>query len=322
MKYNWGNAGQNRGPEQHTEARFRRKSREIKLRNRIDIVLLRTAAVFVLFLVGGWFLGIETGFRQGIFDPPPLRPLTDQRLLVNIRDDIIDKPLLDSVFHPPEESIYISQAGGKLHRYYPRTGLWRRETIELADHLLNPDIFLLRSGSGADARSQRPGSDPDLDSLWGITGGGGLVHGRRGNWRVLVGDSFFSGARGMPVSAKQLTTAAVSGDGRWLVVGTRRDGAGIYDLKTRQWLNLEPRFYDALPAPQVTHLAFCRDHFWIGGPGGLASRAVPAQAAVASICRSSSSSQPKSKLGRNCLFGRYPMNCPLNFTTIRGRSPA
>jgi len=63
----------------------------------------------------------------------------------------------------------------------------------------------------------------------------------------------------------------VSPDNRWLVVGTRAAGIGIYDSARRAWLTVRTELYDQLPALTITHLLWWRDRFWIGTPAGLTS---------------------------------------------------
>ncbi|UCH92782.1 MAG: hypothetical protein JSV88_21135, partial [Candidatus Aminicenantes bacterium] len=233
------------------------------------ILVLVVFSVFILW----WLLGVLVGHGFGIFDPPPIRQIKDPRILTNIRDNINEHPLLDAVFHQPEGYVYMSQEGGMIHGYNPSTGLWFTEKTFLPDRLINPDLILLRSGCGTDLLSyRRPLKECwDKDSLWGLTANGGLVRRSKGEWEIVKSDSMFIGSRGQPVMQDQLTSAAVSQDNQWLVVGTQEDGIGIYHLKTREWLRLQEDFFKDLPSPEVTHITWCDDRFWIGGPGGLAS---------------------------------------------------
>lgn len=260
-----------RTQERRAEAEF--KSLKIPFKKRIDIVwLILVSVVFTVFILW-WLVGVLLGHRFGMFDPPLTRPIKDPRILINIRDNINKKPLLDAVFHEPEGSVYLSQEGGIIHGYNPSTGLWFSEKTFLQDRLINPEIILLRSGCGTDPLSYRKSLREcwDAHSLWGLTGNGGLVHRIHSKWKIIKSDSMFIGLRGQPVIQDQLTAAAVSKNNQWLLVGTDKDGIGIYHLKTGEWVQLQKDFFKNLPSPEVTHITWCNNRFWIGGPGGLAS---------------------------------------------------
>lgn len=260
-----------RTQERRAEAEF--KSLKIPFKKRIDVVwLILVLVVFSVFILW-WLVGVLLGHRFGMFDPPLVRPIKDPRILINVRDNINKNPLLDAVFHEPEGYVYLSQEGGIIHGYNPSTGLWFSEKTFLQDRLINPEIILLRSGCGTDPLSYRRswGECWDANSLWGLTGNGGLVLRSHGKWEIVKSDSMFIGLRGQPVMQDQLTAAAVSKNNQWLVVGTEKDGIGVYHLRTGEWVQLQKDFFKNLPSPGVTHITWCNNRFWIGGPGGLAS---------------------------------------------------
>lgn len=267
MKNNW----ETKGRTLDRRAEEQLKIREIPLRRRIDVILFTgIAAVFVIFALL-WAIGVLVGGGVGLFDKPPIRPIADERILTNVRDDLQKKPLLDAVQHREDHRIYISQTGGTVHGYHPATGLWKSEKPFSKDQLLAPDLVMLRSGSGADILSDPAGQNPDPGSLWGLSANHGLVRRFDGQWRTVIGDTLFSGPQGTPVKSGQLTAAAVSPDGKWLVVGTSSEGAGIYHLETRRWIPIKSDIARALPSHTVTHAAWWNNRFWIGGPSGLVS---------------------------------------------------
>lgn len=270
MKKIWHDLG--RRQDSRVEADFR--SLRIPFRSRLDAVWFVLLISVLFILVGWWLIGVVVGQWFGAFDPPVVQPVADQRILTNIRDNIRENPLLDAVFHMPEDCIYISQKGGMLHRYNPSTGLWSTETPfskSSKGQMLEPDIILLRSGCGTDPLSNRFRECTDEGNVWGLTANGGLVRRSEGSWQVVKSDSVFIGSGGEPVEQEQLTAAAISPDNEWLVVGTKGNGFGIYHLKSHRWLQLKEDFLNMLPSPTVTHIAWCHDRFWIGGPGGLVS---------------------------------------------------
>jgi hypothetical protein len=260
MNKTWHN--KERTEERRIEAGLNRL--KLPFRKRADAVwfLLFYSAVFV-FLIW-WLFGVLLGHRFGFFDPPPIQTIKDSRILVNIQDDIQEKPLLDAVYHPPEQSLYISQQGGRIHRYSPATGLWKTEN-------LLTDLLQLRSGNGNDPLSNHKIANWDDDSLWGLTEGNGLIRRKDKIWKIIKSNSIFMGSNQKPVAAGQLTTAAVSSNKQWLVVGTLKDGFGIYHLKTGLWKQVLKNQYDLLPSQRINHVAWSRGLFWLGSPKGLIS---------------------------------------------------
>lgn len=270
MSTDWQELDRNRSLDLRAKAIF--KSLKVRFRHRIDAVWFALVLAIFILLILGWLGYVLVGQRLGIFDPPPIQPLQDCRILTNVRDNIRQQTLLDAVFHLSDRRIYISQQGGKLHRYDPYPKLWTTIDTGLSDQLLDPDLILLRSGNGTDPRSFRIKVNPGPEPLWALTGRQGLVYSQDGKeWTVVVGDSTFVGSKGKPVEQAQLTAAAVSGDRQWLMVGTREEGIGIYHLESRRWLTLQPGVFKALPSNRVTHMAWCQNYFWIGGPSGLAA---------------------------------------------------
>ncbi|MCB0109819.1 MAG: hypothetical protein KDE53_28045, partial [Caldilineaceae bacterium] len=90
-------------------------------------------------------------------------------------------------------------------------------------------------------------------------------------WEILLADTAFIGAQGSPVTTEQLTTAVLSPDKRWLLLGTRDAGIGIYDNNAHRWRTLSQNLYAQLPALQIDHLRWWQGRFWIGTPNGLTS---------------------------------------------------
>lgn len=266
MTKQWHDRG--RSVERREDCRL--KGLRLKFHHRIDVVWLVVLLFIFIFFIASWLVGVLLGNRWGWFDRPLLQSLEDPRILSNIRDEIESKTILDAVYHPLEGNIYISRQGGDIYCYQPATNIWSNENpfnIDAGDPN-KPDIVLLRSGNGTDAFSNRPVTG-DPHSLWGLTANGGLVRRTGKKWQVLVHDTPWIGCRNKPVEHGDLISAAVSQDQQWLMVGTRQDGLGLYNLKERQWESLSPDFYKTLPSVSVTHLAWSQGRFWIGGPSGL-----------------------------------------------------
>jgi hypothetical protein len=254
--------------DQAPKAAFAFESLNLPLRRRIDGVLLTFGAVALSALLILWFFVVQTADSIHLLEAPVVSLLKDERILFNVRDNLPDSPFLDAVLHS-DNRIYISQAGGLIHRYDPATGLWSYERPLPGDGLSNHNYVLLRSGCGDDPRSEAAKSCPEPNVLWAVTENGGLIKRSGRSWEVVVGDTAFRGANGRLMNSQDLTTAAVSGDGRWLVVGTDRDGFGVYNLQTRHWLTLPDELMERLPSLSITRMAWWRDSFWLAGPRGL-----------------------------------------------------
>lgn len=269
MKTFWQVPG--RTPQERSEAEFREKTRSLRPWHRIEGVSLSGIGAAIVLLGLLFTFLVATGERIGVFDAPMLRPIADQRLLTNVRDELADKPILDAVFHKPDREVYIAQQGGAIHRYDPATGLWSTDHPFDDKSLIAPDFVQLRSGCGADPTSARASACADPDSLWALSASGGLARHSRNGWEILVGDSVFAGASGRAIENAALRSVAVSDDARWLAFGTQEDGLGLYDNQRNAWLSLTSDFFSSLPAPSVPHLRWARGRFWIGTPQGLAT---------------------------------------------------
>lgn len=242
---------------------------KLSLRNRIDGILLILFTIFVVSLASFTLFWVVTGSRLGWFDAPLIQLLADNRILQNVRDDLNTRPILDAQLHLPINRVVFSQTGGSIHFYNPETGLWTTEQPFSTTTSLNSDLVMLRSGCGADHHASLASTCPDPDPLWAVSRSGGLARRSHGQWEVLVSDTIFVGSDGLPVQSADLTSAAVSDDLRWLALGTRAAGVGLYNRDYHEWVPLSTA--GALPDPAVTHLVWWQGQFWIGGPKGLAT---------------------------------------------------
>ncbi|MCP4111376.1 MAG: hypothetical protein GY749_38575, partial [Desulfobacteraceae bacterium] len=270
MSTKW--ADQNRTLADRVRAEFESRTLPLRFPRRIDIILCILLLLCVIVLWGGWTGFVKISDRLGLFDPELIQFIEDERILTNVRDNIKEKPLLDAVIHQPDGLVYLSQAEGVMHRYDPLTHLWSFEPVDIFENeQINKNLTFLRSGCGADPLSSAAADCPEPDSLWGISAEGGLVRRSDGEWKILVSDTAFIGANGKPVEGDELSTAAVSGDKKWLVLGTKNNGAGIYNTENRLWIRNDKSFFNNLPCLSITHIAWWKNRFWIGGPKGLIS---------------------------------------------------
>ncbi|MBX2998828.1 MAG: hypothetical protein KF893_09990 [Caldilineaceae bacterium] len=256
-------------PRDRARRAFHARAWSIPLRHRTDVVLILGIGLGLAILAALWFVAVQAAQVYDLLDPPLVQPLADERILTNVRDDLTRRPLLDAVYHSADGRVYMAQAGGMIHRYDPATRLWSEETPFPADAPIHRDFVVLRSGCGESPLADNAVACPDGDALWAVSQAGGLARRSDGDWRIVVGDTLFRGASGAPVDEIQLTTAAVSPDKRWLVLGTQDDGIGIYDTVQGVWRTFPADFWQTLPDLRITHLVHWRNWFWIGTPGGL-----------------------------------------------------
>lgn len=271
MNINWQNNG--RTPNERANARLRARGWATPLRRRIDLPLLLLLALISSTIALAWLVGWFLADRAALLDPPVVRPLADERLRINLRDTLADRALLDATFHNADQRVYLLQEGGAIHTFDPATDLWTTEQPFLDNTLIETDLHLLRSGCGRDPASTRADTCADSDTIWAISRAGGLVRKVAGRWEVVIGDLAWIGLRGAPVAGDQVTAVANSADGRWLLLGTRADGVGLYDTTRGIWAAREAlRTAGANPAG-ATMIVWWQNRFWIGGPAGLTTLA-------------------------------------------------
>jgi hypothetical protein len=211
---------------QHRETLHTRYQRDLKAATQplrfpkfLDLVWITIILLATIGLLMGWGLFVQIGEQFGWFDPPVLRPVPDERILNNLRSE--NSPLLAATYHLPEKKLYIAQQGGLLHSYDPDTDLWRttKPFQNLKD--IHGKTIALRSGCGTDPNSNNLKSCADPESLWALAENNTLARRYQGKWSVVTGDSAFVGRGGKKSNTEDLTAAALSSDGRWLLLGTR-----------------------------------------------------------------------------------------------------
>lgn len=267
MKASWDHTG--REPATRAEARLRVRTTATPLRRRIDLALLMLLVALVAMLTLTWGLGVVVTDRARVLDPEIVQPLADERLVNNIRDTLDSRAILDATFHKPERRLYLAQQGGSIHSYDPETRLWSSDQPFPDANLIASDLTMLRSGCGQDPATTHTSLCADPESIWAISRDGGLVRRKSGRWQVVVSDVAWIGRRNTLVEGDQITAVASSPDGRWLLLGSRGDGVGLYDNLNSAWA-AQPTLITATDHPTATTaIAWHDDAFWIGGPQGL-----------------------------------------------------
>ena len=253
-----------RRPGRARRARIRFSNHPFKLAERMDPLYLAALLLGAAILGVSWFVGVRLTTRLDRSLDNPVRALPDERLLTNVRDGLPQREVLDATFHEADGRLYLSQDGGQIHSYDPETGLWKFEMPYGKTAPINPRFVTLQSGCGGLEPC------PDGESLWALSDEGGLARKRDGGWELVVSDTSFQGADGLPVDQTDLICAAISSDGIWLVVGTRSQGFGLYALDRHRWVRLSASFFQVLPSLVIERAVWWRGRFWLGGPNGLA----------------------------------------------------
>ncbi|NBC32746.1 MAG: hypothetical protein GVY13_08730 [Alphaproteobacteria bacterium] len=243
--------------------------RQVPLAGRLDPALLLLVVLGLGLAAGTGWLAAEAVARLGLFEPPLLRVVPDDRLLANLRDGLEEDPLTAATVHVRESALYLAQQDGRLHRYDLATGLWSTTRPFGPGSGLAGPVTALRAGCGGGAAGSDADDCADPEVLWAMGRAGGLLRRDAGGWRALIPDTAFIGRDGQPVSHAALTTAAVSGDGRRLAVGTRTGDLGLFDIDRQAWTPLPAAAAAMLPEAPIDRLRWWRGQFWIGSAAGL-----------------------------------------------------
>lgn len=199
-------------------------------------------------------------------------PLADKRILINVRDDLPQKPFLEAIHHRTsaqqrEGELVVSQTGGAIHTLDLRTEVWKTERPDFPS-IQDDQIIALRSGNGTYNFS----SPFDRRWLWGLTRDGGLVARKeQGRWQTMVSDSRFISPEGTPVEGSQVRMAKVSDDKRWILVVARNSilsapsCLGLYDNRDRCWISHEL----SGDFREINDLAWWNQQFFLGTDKGL-----------------------------------------------------
>lgn len=186
--------------------------------------------MILIFLA--WGLTVVQMDRWGAFDGSgEFAPVADSRKRFHADEDIATHTVLDAV--PWGDRLVVSLGNGQNLQYDPGMDLWDN-LPSLPQSLRDRRAVQVRAGNGHMDQS----FDASSDRLFARTPTGGLAVLIDGKWRVVSHDTQFTGLNGRPVSWSDVTAAAVSGDRRFLLLGCRTQGIGLYSIRHRVWLNV------------------------------------------------------------------------------------
>ncbi|GAB5387744.1 MAG: hypothetical protein Alpg2KO_07120 [Alphaproteobacteria bacterium] len=251
-------------------------ARRVGYRGRQDpanlMVIIAVAVMFMLVALGG----VVLARAAGVFEPQLITEVDDPRRLTNLRNDLRRNPIVDSVWHGPDQSLYVLKRGNLVQRYHQPTGLWHDEPLGGAEQGVAGQVIYLQSGCGDDPRLAPGESDcEDTETLWALTDSGGLLRRTGGTWKVLAGGSAFVGADGRAVSNEQITAVARAVDGEMLLFGAGEQGLGLYHITGRRWLPLPAEQHKEIAQAAVREIKAVGDGFAIATGNGLYAFARP-----------------------------------------------
>ena len=270
-------------PHQHHthRERFKRISernlRKIPFRQRFDPIWGFLVGFSVFAIICGAVTTVVLLWQLDQFNLAPVRLLNDDRILTNAYNDP-DHLFLDAVQHIADNRIYISQEGGGFHSLDMRTQLWRTEQTFTDDDLLNPNFTQLKSGCGN--VTTIPANCTVKDVIWALSDDNGLAQYRDGQWEVLITNTAFIGSDGQLVESSALTTASISDDEGWLLLGTEAQGIGLYNLNSRRWVDTS-QTVDVFQDRAIGQIVFWRGQFWVGTDMGLIKVSITSDGAQA-----------------------------------------
>jgi len=250
----------------HQRRRFQRILQTLSFRRRLDIVILLSivAAIIILAIVGAtWGAFLNTA---GVFDGGLLVPITDERKFMNIEDYVSaadsPTPLLDAVI-TPDGLLNIAQDGTILHRYSQDLGLWFTETAFSPDDPMGRNFRILRAGCGNRIDTAIPCTD--AGTLWAVADDGSLARREaNGHWSILVSNTHWLDSDEIAVPTEALTSAAVSENMEWVMLGTAQHGLGLYNTLQRRWVDIRANT-TAFENIEVTQIVWSQStgRFWM-----------------------------------------------------------
>lgn len=193
----------------------------------------------------------------GTFDErKELALLRDDRILKNVRPDIVIHPVQDACLF--RGHLAIAQDGGFIRQYDPRTELWL-------------DVIPPMPTGQRDATAVQVRTSEDTETLWAR--GRTETLARWDGWRwdaIRRGTQFLMPilpSESKPVEHGQITSSCVSHDHQWTLITTDR-AIGLYKNDEYRWIDVE---HSSLVPRQVVDVVWWNkeNRFVIGGADGL-----------------------------------------------------
>ena len=259
---------------QRIEAKRRAIERLVPLRRRMDAILLSLFGLFLVCLVAFGVLLANGHMRFGWFDPDPIQPLTDDRLASNVRDEEARSAgaFVAASYQQGDNRLSLLREKGLLHSVNLSTGVWADEDgPQGLDGIKS--AFVDMSPACPTQTKEALSHCADEAGLFAYSADGGLVVRDRTGWRTVLPDTRFTGASGDAVQQDDLVDAAVSADKRWLLLATKADGLGLFDLVRRIWVPISHADQQAILGDETLqapdHMVAFGGDFLLGTQKGL-----------------------------------------------------
>lgn len=245
------------------------RSRRVRGLQRLDLALVSVLVTVILAATAATAVIVFVHEKYGLFDPPPITPVPDDRKIANIRNHSFSAPFTDIAITARSRELLAIRRDGVIHRLDLETQLWSEESLGVARKSVASDLVGLASECS-------DFFEPEAclgERIWALSQDGGLAVREAGAWRSLISDIAWHGLSGVPVEHKLIRSASVSEDRRWVLFGAAGEGLGLFDLEGNRWISV-----DAVTQKEVlnggdasvTRLLWARGSFWIGSEKGLA----------------------------------------------------
>ncbi len=229
------------------EAKRRAIERLVPLRGRLDAILL---SLFGLVTAGLVVLGVFLASGQarfGWFDPDPIVPFADDRLAANLRSDAARQSglFVGAAYLADDNRLALLRKGGALHSVDLGSDLWSDDEGPGGLAGIESAFSDLSSGC-SNQRREALAACADPRALFAYSEDGGLLVRYDGKWQALVSDTRFVGASGKTIDHQDIADLAISADKHWLLLATRAEGLGLFDLTRRLWVPLSAKSQKAI----------------------------------------------------------------------------
>ena len=256
------------------EAKRRAIERIVPLRRRMDAILLSLLGLLLVCVVALGVMLANGHMRFGWFDPDPIQLLPDDRLVTNIRDETAQSAgaFVAASYQESANRLSILREKGLLHSVNLKTGVWS-DDAGLDEVTGINSAFVDLSPACPTQTSKALSHCADKTGLFAYSADGGLVVRDKAGWRTVLPDTRFIGASGNAVQHDDLVNVVVSANKRWLLLATKADGLGLFDLVHRNWVPIPVAKQqailgdEALKAP--SHMVAFGDEILLGTQKGL-----------------------------------------------------
>lgn len=256
------------------EAKRRAIERIVPLRRRLDAILLSLLGLLLVCVVALGVMLANGHMRFGWFDPDPIQPLPDDRLVTNIRDETAQRAgaFVAASYQESANRLSILREKGLLHSVNLKTGVWSDDTS--LDEVTGINSAFVDLSPACPTQSSKALSHcADKTGLFAYSADGGLVVRDKAGWRTVLPDSRFIGASGEAVQHDDLVNVVVSANKRWLLLATKADGLGLFDLVHRNWVPIPVAKQQAILGDETlkapSHMVAFGDEILLGTQKGL-----------------------------------------------------